>query len=67
MKRSEASSSKMLIEYGYTTIEAIDGADAIEQFKKADKIDLLILDSVMPKKNGGKPIMRYIKSNRMSK
>ena len=43
---------KMLAEYGYTTIEAIDGADAIEQFKKVDNIDLLILDSVMPMKNG---------------
>ena len=44
--------SKVLIEYGYRTVEAIDGADAIEQFKKTDKIDLLILDSIMPKKNG---------------
>ncbi len=44
--------SKILTEYGYATVEAIDGADAIEQFKKADRIDLLILDSVMPKKNG---------------
>jgi CheY-like chemotaxis protein len=26
--------------------------DAVEQFRKADKIDLLILDTVMPKKNG---------------
>jgi two-component system cell cycle sensor histidine kinase/response regulator CckA len=44
--------SKILIEYGYTTVEAIDGAAAIEEFKKTDKIDLLILDSIMPKKNG---------------
>jgi PAS domain S-box-containing protein len=44
--------SKMLVEYGYTTVEAIDGVEAVEQFKKAGKIDLLILDSVMPKKNG---------------
>ena len=42
----------VLTAYGYRVIEATDGADAIEQFKKADKIDLLILDSVMPKKNG---------------
>ena len=42
----------VLIAYGYRVIEATDGADAIEQFKKADKVDLLILDSVMPKKNG---------------
>ncbi|OPY72875.1 MAG: Blue-light-activated protein [Syntrophorhabdus sp. PtaU1.Bin050] len=44
--------SKILIEYGYTPVEAVDGADAVEQFKKTDKVDLLILDSVMPKMNG---------------
>ena len=43
---------EILTEYGYTVIEAIDGADAVEQFKRADRIDLLILDSVMPEKNG---------------
>jgi two-component system cell cycle sensor histidine kinase/response regulator CckA len=42
----------VLIEYGYTIIEAIDGTDAIEKFKKSDTIDLLILDSIMPGKNG---------------
>jgi PAS domain S-box-containing protein len=43
---------KLLTDYGYMTIEAVDGGDAIEQFRKADKIDLLILDSVMPIRNG---------------
>jgi PAS domain S-box-containing protein len=42
----------VLIEYGYTVIEAIDGIDAIEKFKKTGKVDLLILDSIMPGKNG---------------
>ena len=42
----------VLTAYGYRVIEATDGADAVQQFKKTDKIDLLILDSVMPKKNG---------------
>jgi PAS domain S-box-containing protein len=37
---------------GYTVITAIDGEDAIERFKTGDGISLLILDSVMPKKNG---------------
>jgi PAS domain S-box-containing protein len=45
---------RILIEYGYTPVEAIDGADAVEQYTKADKIDLLILDSVMPNMNGRK-------------
>ncbi|HVN95637.1 MAG TPA: PAS domain S-box protein [Syntrophorhabdaceae bacterium] len=43
---------KILTHYGYTTLKAVDGQDAVEQFKKADKVHLLILDSVMPKKNG---------------
>jgi PAS domain S-box-containing protein len=53
--------STILIEYGYTTVEAIDGAEAVEQFKKADQIDLLILDSVMPKKNGREAYDEIIK------
>jgi PAS domain S-box-containing protein len=44
--------SQILNAHGYAVIEAIDGVDAIEQFKKTDNIDLLIFDSVMPKKNG---------------
>jgi PAS domain S-box-containing protein len=42
----------VLTEYGYTIVEAIDGEDAIEKFKEQGNIHLLILDSVMPKKNG---------------
>jgi two-component system cell cycle sensor histidine kinase/response regulator CckA len=43
---------KALHEYGYTIIEAIDGEDAIDKFKRNRLIDLIVLDSVMPKKNG---------------
>jgi two-component system cell cycle sensor histidine kinase/response regulator CckA len=43
---------KALQEYGYTIIEAIDGEDAIDKFKRNRLIDLIVLDSVMPKKNG---------------
>ena len=43
---------KALQEYGYTIIEAIDGEDAIDKFKQNRHIDLIVLDSVMPKKNG---------------
>ncbi len=42
----------VLSRYGYTIIEATNGAEAIERFKATDKIDILILDSVMPIKNG---------------
>ena len=38
---------------GYTVIEAIDGEDAIRQFlQNKDAIDFLIIDAVMPRKNG---------------
>ncbi|MBN2040796.1 MAG: PAS domain S-box protein [Spirochaetes bacterium] len=42
----------MLTKYGYHVIEAVDGEDAINKFNKYKNIDLAILDSVMPKKNG---------------
>jgi two-component system, cell cycle sensor histidine kinase and response regulator CckA len=38
--------------YDYSTIEAIDGEDAIDKFKQNRSIDLVVLDVVMPKKNG---------------
>jgi len=38
---------------GYRVIEAADGADAVQKFReRKDDIDLLILDVVMPRKNG---------------
>jgi two-component system cell cycle sensor histidine kinase/response regulator CckA len=43
----------MLEEYGYTVIEAVDGEDAVEKFREnRERIQLLILDVIMPKKNG---------------
>jgi len=42
----------LLTEHGYTVIEAVDGEDAIRRFTEVEKIDLVILDTVMPKKNG---------------
>jgi PAS domain S-box-containing protein len=42
----------VLTEYGYSVIEATDGAEAVKQFKKTDTIDFLIFDSVMPVQNG---------------
>lgn len=43
---------EVLSQYGYFIVEAVDGTDAIEQFNRSGEIDLLILDSVMPGKNG---------------
>ena len=38
--------------YGYKIIEASDGEDAVDTFKRHRDIDLIVVDSVMPKKNG---------------
>lgn len=39
--------------YGYTVIEASDGEDVIEKYKENKQvIELLMLDIIMPKKNG---------------
>ncbi|MBI5074200.1 MAG: response regulator [Nitrospirae bacterium] len=43
----------VLSEFGYTVILAEDGDDAVEKFKaNRDAIRLVILDMLMPKKNG---------------
>jgi len=46
-------SSTILKHFGYTVIEAVDGEDAIFKYvQNKDKIHLVILDGIMPKKNG---------------
>jgi polar amino acid transport system substrate-binding protein len=46
-------SRTILEEYGYTVIEAVDGEDAVAKFiENKDKIQLLLLDVIMPKMNG---------------
>ncbi|MGE5750638.1 MAG: PAS domain S-box protein, partial [Nitrospirota bacterium] len=43
----------MLEEFGYTVIMAVNGEDALNKFgENRDKIQLLLLDVIMPKKNG---------------
>jgi CheY-like chemotaxis protein len=38
---------------GYRVILAVDGADAVQKFKEnKDRVDLLLFDLIMPKKNG---------------
>jgi two-component system cell cycle sensor histidine kinase/response regulator CckA len=44
---------EILEKFGYEVIEAADGEDAIEKFARhKDRIDILILDVIMPKKSG---------------
>jgi PAS domain S-box-containing protein len=42
----------VLCDHGYRVIEAVDGSDAIDKFRENQGVDLVILDSVMPRKNG---------------
>ena len=47
------SMTSILSEYGYTVIEALDGKDALEKFDaNRDRIAFLLLDVVMPEKDG---------------
>ena len=46
-------STKVLKHYGYRVIEAVDGQDAVDKFiEYGDSIHLVILDAIMPRKNG---------------
>ena len=43
---------EILTKHGYRTLEAADGEEAVDVFRNNGGIDLVVLDSVMPKKNG---------------
>ena len=54
----------VLEEFGYTVVEAVDGEDAISKFlKHKRKVDLVMLDVVMPRKNG-KEVYQYVRKIR---
>lgn len=42
----------LLEQYGYTVIEAVNGTEAVEVFGKTERIDLMLLDVMMPEMNG---------------
>jgi CheY-like chemotaxis protein len=43
----------VLREFGYTVIEAVDGEDAVRKFSEnREKINMLVLDVIMPRKDG---------------
>lgn len=43
----------ILTKYGYLVVEAVDGEDALEKFRENfETVQLLLLDVIMPKKNG---------------
>jgi DNA-binding response OmpR family regulator len=44
---------EVLESFGYTVITAVDGEDAITKFmENRERIDLVLLDMIMPKKSG---------------
>ncbi len=46
-------SATVLGRFGYTVIEAVDGEDAVRKFsEQSDRISLVVLDGIMPKRNG---------------
>ncbi len=52
----------MLEECGYSVIEALDGEDAVAMFAKyKDIIDLVLIDVIMPKKNGKEAYQEILK------
>jgi PAS domain S-box-containing protein len=55
---------EILLDFGYKVVEAIDGEDAVRVFKNnKDKIQLLICDVIMPKKNGKEAYEEIKKEN----
>ncbi|MDA8325343.1 MAG: PAS domain S-box protein [Nitrospiraceae bacterium] len=45
--------TELLRNYGYRIIEAVDGEDAVAKFRQnMDDVQLIIMDGIMPKKNG---------------
>jgi PAS domain S-box-containing protein len=51
-----------LSDFGYGVIEAVDGMDAVEKFNRHRQgIDLLLLDVIMPRKNGKEAYMEIKK------
>ncbi|MBU5613896.1 ATP-binding response regulator [Geomonas azotofigens] len=60
------SMTRVLSEYGYSVIQTVDGEDALEKFQaNRDRVAFLLLDVVMPKKDG-MAVYREIKAVRPS-
>jgi PAS domain S-box-containing protein len=59
---------EMLVELGYTVLSALSGQEAIEIFKKnSTKIDLVIMDMIMPGMSGGETFDRLRDINQNTK
>ena len=48
--------SAILSNFGYAVVEAVDGEDAVAKYREnRDRVQLVILDGIMPKKTERKP------------
>ena len=55
-------STKVLLQYGYKVIEAVDGGDAVTKFiQNKNRIHIVVLDVIMPVKNGKQVYHEIIK------
>ena len=55
-------STKVLLQYGYKVIEAVDGGDAVIKFiQNKNRIHIVVLDVIMPVKNGKQVYHEIIK------
>lgn len=55
-------SKKVLLQYGYKVIEAVDGGDAVTKFiQNKNRIHIVVLDVIMPVKNGKQVYHEIIK------
>lgn len=55
-------SKKVLLQYGYKVIEAVDGGDAVIKFiQNKNRIHIVVLDVIMPVKNGKQVYHEIIK------
>ena len=53
-----------LEKFGYKVIEATDGEEAVDKFEKnKDKIQLVLMDVIMPKKNGKEAFEEISRTN----
>lgn len=54
---------EVLGKHGYKVIEAIDGEDAVVKFEQYKNISLIIVDSIMPRKNGSEVYVEVKKAD----